>query len=371
MHWEQRSTRNCFFLRSQEALGSLWNKQHTFIFPWLCVEWNKANLVGSIFCVIPSRELTSPSLGKGNWSSKIYTLVGYMLVPRRVFGFASTKNGVSFDRFAAPDFRFSHPNHGNLGFGKLWSLWVFPVASPKLKGSKNSQSSQTNGESACSYSSGRVVYGKLLNFLQLGWCFICLSLLKSFYLPSYFHTSRTCLHFWRKFWETAASLQIDLGKHFCSPTRNANLCSRCSDLLSDVNIVLMIPSANNRVSKRAENVWEGRIALTSASSPKQMLQFQDLEVYDLWIIKIVVWKLPTFAQVCWQLTEILPEMTKIISNDTPSTEAQAVMIFFSKWTKIIRCAAESALRRSQVERACHTRTWHFFVSAWRKTPGKN
>ena len=61
-----------------------------------------------------------------------------------------------------------------------------------------------------------------------------------------------------------------------------------------------------------------------------MLQFQDLEVYDLWIIKIVVWKLPTFAQVCWQLTEILPEMTQIISNDTPSSEAQQWGFFSTK-----------------------------------------
>lgn len=87
-------------------------------------------------------------LGKGKLIFK-NTLVGYILLPWRVFGFASTKNGASFDRFATPDFRFSHPNHGNLGFGKLWSLWVAPSWRPGT-GVQNSQVvPQTNSESAC------------------------------------------------------------------------------------------------------------------------------------------------------------------------------------------------------------------------------
>lgn len=104
-----------------------------------------------------------------------------------------------------------------------------------------------------------------------------------------------------------------------------------------------------------------RVALTSASSPSQMFQFQDLEVYgpsESFKKKLVVWKLPTFCPSLLRVdsSSIIPEMTKIISNDTPSTEAQAVMKKI-KVKKILRCEAESALRRSQAERACHTRTW--------------
>ena len=65
-------------------------------------------------------------LGKGKLIFKNIYLGRVHVRPPEGIRICINKNGASFDRFAAPDFQFSHPNHGNLGFGKLRSLWVAP-----------------------------------------------------------------------------------------------------------------------------------------------------------------------------------------------------------------------------------------------------